>query len=134
MLCFFIFHLNPYSCVYSAGYTDCLIHHWTYKIYCLLHSKLSSGLPWWLDGKKLLAIAGDAGSIPGSGRSPGEEKATHSSILAWKSPWTEQPGMLQSTRDHKRLRHSLATKHNHKKKKNPKTLIKSMFVHSFTFD
>ena len=25
-----------------------------------------------------------------------EEMATHSSILAWKIPWTEQPGRLQS--------------------------------------
>ena len=25
-----------------------------------------------------------------------EEKATHSSILAWKIPWTEEPGGLQS--------------------------------------
>ena len=25
-----------------------------------------------------------------------EEAATHSSILAWKSPWTEKPGGLQS--------------------------------------
>ena len=40
--------------------------------------------------------AGDLGSIPGSGRSPGE-MATHSSILAWKIPWMEEPGGLQST-------------------------------------
>ena len=26
-----------------------------------------------------------------------EEVATHPSILAWRSPWTEQPGGLQST-------------------------------------
>ena len=25
-----------------------------------------------------------------------KEMATYSSILAWKIPWTEQPGMLQS--------------------------------------
>ena len=25
-----------------------------------------------------------------------EEMATHSSILAWETPWTEEPGMLQS--------------------------------------
>ena len=25
-----------------------------------------------------------------------EEMATHSSILAWKIPWTEEPGKLQS--------------------------------------
>ena len=39
---------------------------------------------------------GDLGSIPGLGRSPGEEMATHSSTLAWKIPWTEKPGRLQS--------------------------------------
>ena len=40
---------------------------------------------------------GDSGSITGSGRSPGEEiLATHSSILAWRIPWTENPGGLQS--------------------------------------
>jgi len=34
--------------------------------------------------------------IPGSGRSPGKGMATHSSILAWRIPWTEEPGGLQS--------------------------------------
>ena len=37
---------------------------------------------------------GDMGSIPGRGRSPGKEMATHSSILAWEIPWTEEPGGL----------------------------------------
>ena len=40
--------------------------------------------------------AGDAGSIPKMGRSPGAGNGTHSSILAWKIPWTEKPGGLQS--------------------------------------
>ena len=40
---------------------------------------------------------GDVGSIPGPGRSPGGGNATHSSILSWKIPWTEEPGGLQST-------------------------------------
>ena len=47
------------------------------------------------DGKESACNAGDLGSIPGSVRSPGE-MATHSSILAWKIPWTEEPGGLQS--------------------------------------
>ena len=54
-----------------------------------------SGLRRWLSGKDLPANAGDTGdegSIPGVGRSPGEEVATHSSILAWKIPWTKDPG------------------------------------------
>ena len=39
----------------------------------------------------------DAGSIPGSGRPPKEGIATHSSIPAWRIPWTEETGKLQST-------------------------------------
>jgi len=31
---------------------------------------------------------GDLGSISGLRRSPGEGKGTHSSILAWRIPWT----------------------------------------------
>ena len=38
------------------------------------------------------ANAGDLGSIPGLGRSPGKEMARLSSILAWRSPWAEKPG------------------------------------------
>ena len=40
--------------------------------------------------------AGELGLISGSGRSPGEGNATHSSILAWEIPWMEEPGELQS--------------------------------------
>ena len=50
------------------------------------------------DGKASAYSAGDLGSIPGSGRSPGEKMATHSNTLAWKIPWTEEPGRLQSMR------------------------------------
>ena len=35
------------------------------------------------------------GSIPLLGRSPGEGKGNHSSILAWKIPWTKEPGRVQ---------------------------------------
>ena len=49
------------------------------------------------DSKASAHNAGDLGSIPGSGRSLEKEMATHSSILAWRIPWTEDPGRLQST-------------------------------------
>ena len=49
--------------------------------------------------------AGDPGLIPGSGRFPLEkEMATHSSTLAWKIPWTEEPARLQSIGS-QRVRH-----------------------------
>ena len=42
------------------------------------------------------ASAGDVGSISGSGRSPGGGNGNHSSNLAWRIPWAEEPGGLQS--------------------------------------
>ena len=45
--------------------------------------------------KNLPANVGGVGSIHGSGISPGVGMATHSGILAWKIPWTEEPGGLQ---------------------------------------
>ena len=45
--------------------------------------------------KNPLANARDTGSIPRLRRSPGEANGNHSSILAWKIPWTEGPGGLQ---------------------------------------
>ena len=43
--------------------------------------------------RNLPAKAGDPGSIPGLGRSP---RQGNGSIPAWKIPWTEKPGRLQS--------------------------------------
>ena len=40
--------------------------------------------------------AGDTGSTPRSGRSPGFETTVHYSILGWKIPWAEEAGLLQS--------------------------------------
>ena len=39
-----------------------------------------------------------------------EEMTTHSSILAWRIPWTEEPGVLQSMGSH-RVGHDLVTRH-----------------------
>ena len=47
------------------------------------------------DSKTSAYNAEDLGSIPGPGRSPEKEMVTHFSILAWKFPWTEEPGRLQ---------------------------------------
>ena len=44
--------------------------------------------------KNPLANAGDMGSVLGSGDPLEKEMATHSSILAWEVPWTEEPGDL----------------------------------------
>jgi len=49
------------------------------------------GFPGGSDTKELACNTGDPSLIPGSGRSPGQD----SSILAWRIPWTEEPGGLQ---------------------------------------
>ena len=59
-------------------------------------------LPCGSDGKESARHAGDLGSIPGLGTSLEKEMATHSSILAWRIPWTEESGRLQSM-GHKEL-------------------------------
>ena len=69
--------------------------------------KMSIGfcrLPQWLSGKESACNAGDAASIPASGRSPGGGHGNHSSILAWRIPWTEELGGRQSTAS-QRVRH-----------------------------
>ena len=63
--------------------------------------------------KNLPANAGDvrdAGSIPGLQRSLEEGIATQSSILAWRIPWTEEPGGLQFM-GLQRVRHDWASEH-----------------------
>ena len=57
------------------------------------------GLPWWLSGKE---SASQSWRLEMQVRSLGWEDpldkgmATHSSILPWEIPWTEEPGELQS--------------------------------------
>ena len=52
-----------------------------------------NGLPWWLSGKESDCSAGEAGDAGSLGwKDPLElGRATHSSILAWRIPWTEEP-------------------------------------------
>ena len=46
-------------------------------------------------GEKSACNAGDVGSIPGLGISPGEGNGNSLQFLAWKISWTEEPGGLQ---------------------------------------
>ena len=68
------------------------------SVVCLV--PCAKGFPCSSVGKEYACSAGDLGSIPGLGRSPGEEMATHSSILAWKIPWTEEPCRLLGVHFH----------------------------------
>ena len=62
------------------------------------------------NGNKSVCNAGDPGAILGLGKCPGEGNGmtTHSSILAWRIPWTKKPGGLQSMGS-LRVRHDWAT-------------------------
>ena len=87
-----------------------------FVISIFLNSALSNtvvSFPGSSDGKVSACNEGDLGLIPGSGRSPGEGNGStlvpgtllfHSSTLAWKMPWMEEPGRLQST-GWQRVRH-----------------------------
>ena len=53
-------------------------------------------LPGSSDGKESVYNVGDLGSIPGLEDPLEKAMAPHSSTLAWKIPWMEEPGGLQS--------------------------------------
>ena len=56
------------------------------------------GFPGGSDGKESACNARDLGLIPMLGRSLEKGMTTHSSILAWRIPWTEESDGLQSMR------------------------------------
>ena len=65
---------------------------------------------------------GDLGSVPGSGRSPGEGNGNPLSILAWEVPWTEEPGGLQSMWS-QRVGHNFKTKQQQEHKLSQRWLV-----------
>ena len=60
------------------------------------HNMIIKGFPGDADGEESTCNAGNLGSIPGLGRSPGEGNGNPLHIPAWRIPWTEEPGGLQS--------------------------------------
>ena len=69
------------------------------------------GLPQWVSSKE--SPARQETWFQSLGEHPLEkEMATYSSILAWKTPWTEEPGGLQSIGSH-RVEHNWACTHLH---------------------
>ena len=61
------------------------------------------GLPWWLIGNE--SVQEMQVRTLGQEDPLEKEMATHSSILSWEIPWTEEPGKLQS-RGSQRFRHN----------------------------
>ena len=52
------------------------------------------GFPGGADGKESACSIGDPGLIPGLRRFRGEGNTIHPSVLAWRIPWTEEPGQI----------------------------------------
>ena len=68
-----------------------------FKFKCLLRVTWASPVAQMV--KSLAYNMGDPGLNPGSGRSPGEGHGIPLHILAWRIPWREEPGRLQSTQE-----------------------------------
>ena len=69
--------------------------NWHYIYDSFINTRASQ----WHNGTESTCNTGvtrEVGLIPPLGRSPGEGMETHSSILAWKIPWIEEPDRLQS--------------------------------------
>ena len=82
---------------------------WQFKVFQTSNTGLKEklqltglmGLPWWLSGKESASMQKLQETwVRSLGREDPLEKgmAIHSSILAWRIPWTEQPGGLQLQR------------------------------------
>ena len=72
--------------------------------YSLFHTHRHThtwGLPGGSDSRESASNAGDPGSTPGLGKSPGEGNGNPLQYFAWEIPWTEEPGGLQSMRSQK---------------------------------
>ena len=64
------------------------------KLRTFIIAKVALGFPGGSEVKASAWNAGDLGSIPGLEDPLEKEMATHSSILAWRIPWREEPGGL----------------------------------------
>ena len=86
-------HVHTYT---TAIYTAVTVSHFVhcFKLACWIESCHCNFHTWFYLSKPV--DAGDMGSIPGLGSPLEQEMATHSNIFAWRIPWMEEPGGLQS--------------------------------------
>ena len=83
-----------------------VIHNWANT--AILQKVIFIWSPYKKNSKESACNLGDLGLIPGSGRPQGKWTGYPPSILAWRIPWTEDPGGLQSMRS-QRVGHHWAT-------------------------
>ena len=68
----------------------------TSSVFAPKYKAIGASFPGGSDGNASAYNVGDLGLIPGSEDPLEKEMSTHSSTLAWKISWTEEPGGLQS--------------------------------------
>ena len=106
VLCFVLFcfwrpyHLEIQAKVFIGDMAWCLGFTLKYPV---------KGLPWWLSGKEFTCQCRRLRFNPWVGKMLWKEMATQSSIVDWETPWTEEPGELQSVGS-QRVGHSWASK------------------------
>ena len=98
-------------CLVTCFHQEAVNQNWKYGLSAYF-SWTSQVTQWIKESTCNAGDAGGAGLIPGSGRSPGEDMATHSNILVWRISWTEESGGLQFMGS-QRVRHAEATEHTH---------------------
>ena len=94
--------LSIFFMCFLAIYTS--LEKCLFKIFFFAHLKIGlfggRGLPWWMSSKESTCNAANLQEtqVLSLGREDAQEKemATHSSILAWEIPWTEELGRLPS--------------------------------------
>ena len=90
--------MHTHTCTHAQKYKQIIKHMWKFpsllivKVNKLLLVSME-GLPGGTGGKESSYLR-DTGSISGQEDPLEEGMATHSSILAWRIPWTEEPGGL----------------------------------------
>ena len=103
--------LTMCPCVYRHGWFKGFPHSSVDKKSAMQETPVwrPMGLPGGSDGKESACNVWDLGWSSGWEDPLEEDMATHSSILAWRMPWTEEPGGLQSV-GLQRVRHDWVTK------------------------
>ena len=109
-------YMGTQTHTHSSSYTACIIFPYPsiFSESTILLVNKHSVIWGFLGGlvvKILPANAGDMGSIPGSGRPPGEGNGNWLHVLAWETAWTEDPGGLQHSIVLRRDGHDWLTEH-----------------------
>ena len=82
---------------------------WVLKAPDYVLPSLFPGLPWWLSDKESACSAGDVGSIPGLGRSPGEGNGNPLQFSCLGNPM-DREAWLATVHGVARVGHDLMTK------------------------